>query len=65
MAKNANNINIANNLRNVFPNPYTIEHAKDWIEFCNNVDERIIYNRTILIDGIVVGGIGIDNLYFV
>lgn len=60
LVKNANNNNIAKNLRNVFPNPYTIEHAKGWIEFCNNVDENIVYNRAILIDGTVAGNIGID-----
>jgi len=60
LAKNANNINIANNLRNIFPNPYTVEHAKDWIGFCNNANENIMCYRAILVDGIAVGGIGID-----
>ena len=32
LVKNANNINVWNNLRNYFPHPYTEEHAKSWIE---------------------------------
>ena len=32
LAKHGNNYNVARNLRDSFPHPYTIEHARAWIQ---------------------------------
>lgn len=32
LAKHGNNIKIAKNLRDTFPHPYTIEHARAWVQ---------------------------------
>lgn len=66
VAKYANNINVANNLRNVFPHPYTIEDAKWYVNSCANNDESCQCTRAIVVNGEAVGSIGIfikDDVY--
>lgn len=66
VAKYANNINIANNLRNVFPYPYTIKDAKWYVNSCTSNDEIRQCTRAIVVDGEAVGSIGIfikDDVY--
>lgn len=52
----ANNIKIFNNLRDLFPNPYTIEEAVKWIKY--NTAIAPPENMAIIVDGKVAGGIG-------
>lgn len=55
----ANNQKIAENLRNAFPYPYTLEDAKWYVNDCiARADERQI-TRAIVVDGAVVGSIGV------
>lgn len=59
VAHYANNERIAANLRNVFPYPYTLEDAEDYVRSCvENTEERQIC-RAIVVDGKVVGSIGV------
>lgn len=53
----ANNIEIAKNLTNVFPHPYTEENGQKFIEFANGSDNRII--RAICKDDQAIGAIGL------
>jgi ribosomal-protein-alanine N-acetyltransferase len=58
IAKHANNPKVALNLRDTFPNPYTLEDAKRWIQMC--VAEGL--NKTnwgIEVNGECAGGIGL------
>ncbi|KAK1599956.1 acetyltransferase [Colletotrichum navitas] len=34
MARLANNLKIAGNMRNTFPSPYLLEHAEGWLKLC-------------------------------
>ncbi len=66
LAQAADNPNIANNLRNTFPNPYTLDDAIWFINDCiANAGKKQI-NYAIVVDGQAVGGIGIsvkDDVY--
>jgi len=44
IAKNGDNANIARNQRDSYPNPYTIEHARNWIQFIkeHHADTRFV-----------------------
>lgn len=55
----ANNPKVAQNLRNGFPMPYTLDDARSFIESCvaNDGNRRIL--RAIEIDGMPVGSIGV------
>lgn len=57
--KCANNEKIANNLRNVFPYPYTLEDAKWYVESCAFNDESQQICRAIVVNGKAVGSVGI------
>lgn len=59
LAKAANNEKIANNLRNVFPNPYTIEDAKWYLNDCMEKEEDNQITRAIVVNGKAVGSIGV------
>ena len=59
VAKYADNKKIANNLRDVFPYPYTREDAKNYIFSCINGDESRQICRAIDVGGEAVGSIGI------
>jgi ribosomal-protein-alanine N-acetyltransferase len=56
LCKYANNKKVANNLRNAFPHPYSIEDAKMFINKVNEKDNLIF---AIDIGGEVVGTIGV------
>ena len=59
VAINANNIKIAEKLRNVFPYPYTKKDAQFYIEMCINADKTKDIYYAIDVDGKAVGSIGI------
>lgn len=56
LIKNANNYNIAANMRDVFPYPYTIDEGKKWIEYAVNSS----YNFAITVNNEALGGIGLN-----
>lgn len=58
IAKYANNERIANNVRNIFPYPYTLEDACAFIHDCQNSEEKCQYIRAIVINQQAVGVIG-------
>jgi len=53
----ANNWNVAKNMTDQFPNPYTLDHGKSFIEFANS--ESPVHIFAIDVNGIAIGGIGI------
>lgn len=57
LVENANNINIAKFLTNMFPHPYTKENAIKFINFANS--DNPIHIFAIEVDNKAVGGIGI------
>ncbi len=57
--KYANNQKIADNLRNVFPYPYTMLDAQGYVASCAQNDEKFQCCRAIVINGEAVGSIGI------
>lgn len=59
-ARYADNPRVARNLLASFPQPYTIDDARDWIESCR-CDPPTCVHLAIVVDGAAVGGIG----YFV
>ncbi len=66
VAEAANNKKIAANLRNVFPNPYTLADAQWYVDDCVAKGDDHQYTRAIVADGKVVGSIGIfvkDDVY--
>jgi len=58
-AKNANNPKVANQLTNQFPNPYTLEHANNFIEMAMSQTPTRIF--AIEINGEAIGGIGLHE----
>jgi RimJ/RimL family protein N-acetyltransferase len=54
----ANNSKIAQNVRDSFPNPYTIDDATWWVSF-NQTIAPPLASLAIDVDGQVIGGIGI------
>ena len=59
IAQCANNINIARNLRNVFPFPYTYKDAEYYVKLCMENEENNQLCRAIVVNGKAVGSIGI------
>ncbi len=57
LVENANNFDIARFMSDAFPNPYTLEDAKNFIAFATK--DEPIHIFAIEIDGQAVGGIGI------
>lgn len=55
LCENANNINVARNLVDLFPHPYTLEDAKFWIRHTKNVDNGFFW--AIDVSGNAIGGI--------
>lgn len=55
----ANNQKIAENLRNAFPHPYTLEDAKWYVNDCIARGEERQITRAIVVNGVVVGSIGV------
>jgi len=58
LIKNANNYNIAINMRDIFPFPYTLEDGEKWIELVEN--EESDCNFAITINNEAIGGIGLN-----
>lgn len=66
VARAANNLNIAKNLRNAFPYPYTLDDAKGFINDCIAKEGNKQITRAIEVDGKAAGSIGIfvrDDVY--
>ncbi len=65
LVRHANNRDIWRNLADMFPHPYTMESAKEWVQL--NVNHPIAhFSLAITIDDEVVGGIGVtakDDVY--
>lgn len=59
VAEEANNKRVAANLRNVFPNPYTLEDASWYVNDCIEKGDIHQITRAIVVDGRAVGSIGI------
>jgi ribosomal-protein-alanine N-acetyltransferase len=55
LARHANNPNIANNLRDLFPHPYTLRDARNYLQFVKKTPET---SFAIDVDGVAAGGIG-------
>ncbi|HML04706.1 MAG TPA: GNAT family N-acetyltransferase [Methanobacterium sp.] len=56
LVKNANNSNIACNMRDGFPNPYTVEDGKKWIKFAGLSDAIF----AITVNDKAIGSIGLN-----
>ncbi len=66
LARAADNPNIAKNLRNVFPSPYTLDDARQYIRDSIAGAEKRQLSYAIAVDGQAVGSIGIfvkDDVY--
>lgn len=66
LARSADNPNIAKNLRNVFPSPYTLDDARWYISDSLAGAEKNQLSYAIEVDGQAVGSIGIfvkDDVY--
>ena len=57
LARQANNRNVWANLRDMFPHPYTEEHAEAWLAYATQAEP--MSNFAIEIDGAFAGGIGL------
>ena len=55
LAKAANNPKVAANLRNVFPNPYSVEDAAWYVNDCIEHEGKGQITRAIVVDGKAVG----------
>ncbi len=60
IAKYANNKKISNNLRNIFPYPYTIEDARWYANECIHADPTRQCVKVITVEGQAVGCIGVS-----
>jgi RimJ/RimL family protein N-acetyltransferase len=60
LVKHANNLNVARNLRDGFPFPYTQQDAKKWLKMVSENREDIIL--AIEVGGEAAGGIGLHGL---
>lgn len=58
IAFHANNPRVAKNLRNAFPNPYTLADAEWYINDCIEKGDEKQCTRAIVVDGHAVGSIG-------
>jgi ribosomal-protein-alanine N-acetyltransferase len=54
---NANNPNVARNLRDIFPSPYTVQHACEWLLLAKKLPPAS--NLAIEVHSQAVGGIGL------
>ncbi|MGI6014291.1 MAG: GNAT family N-acetyltransferase [Oscillospiraceae bacterium] len=59
LAKNLNNKNVLNNLRNGLPYPYTAEDAEDYIRAMLSADTDTTFAFAITLDDKVIGSIGV------
>jgi RimJ/RimL family protein N-acetyltransferase len=58
LARHANDRRIWRNLKDAFPHPYTLDHARAWI--AQNQYRNPPHHFAIDVDGQVVGGIGLE-----
>ena len=58
LARNADNPRIADQLRDHFPHPYTLSHAREWIEQTRS--RQPVSSFAIATPGEVLGGIGLQ-----
>lgn len=66
IAQYVNNKKVADNLRNAFPYPYTLENAKWYANYCITNGEEKQCCRAIVVDGKAVGNISVqikDDIY--
>lgn len=56
LVEHANNINVAKNLRDRFPHPYTKQNAREFLKFAAGRDDQS--NLAIEVQGAAVGAIG-------
>jgi [ribosomal protein S5]-alanine N-acetyltransferase len=56
LAEHANNINVAKNLRDRFPHPYTRNNARDFLKYAASLQDQS--NLAIDVEGAAVGAIG-------
>lgn len=61
LARHANNPTVARYMRDTFPFPYTIQHAREWISFCMDIDHEETH-FAVECDREAVGGIGYRRL---
>ena len=59
VAAAADNPNIAANLRNAFPSPYTLADAEWYVNDCISKGEERQLTRAIIIEGRAAGSIGV------
>src|SRR4051794_12950426 len=57
IARHANNPNVARHLRDLFPQPYTLKDANDWL--ARTITQSPPLNLAITIDDRFIGGIGL------
>lgn len=50
---------VAANLRDIFPNPYTVQDGQDFVAFCMETDERKTIQRAIEVDGVLAGSVSL------
>ena len=60
LATQANNIKIYDNVRDLFPHPYTFAEAVKWIKYNSGIDPP--ENMAIIVDGKVAGSIGTKRM---
>ena len=60
LARQANNKKIYDNVRDLFPHPYTLDEAKKWIKF--NSEIFPVENMAIIVDGRIAGSIGMMRM---
>lgn len=58
LVKHANNPKIAENMRDAFPDPYTIEEGKKWLRFSKKTN--LGHNFAITINDEAIGGVGLE-----
>ena len=64
LVEQANNIKIFNNVRNLFPHPYSYDDADRWVKLNQDLDPAM--NMAIINEDRLVGGIGVvlkDDIY--
>jgi len=59
LVRYADNYEVAKNLRNIFPHPYTLEDAKTYINICMSSDRTREYLKAIVVNDEAVGSIGL------
>ena len=57
LSRHADDIRIWRNVRDRFPHPYTLEHARAWIDIASIADPTT--DLAIVVDGEAAGGIGL------